>query len=73
MGLLYGLFIIFIDENIKRTQDPMIRVMKISMGCTMFVLLGRGAMYNAIFNFIIGWFVLEATYWLFCSRRNSLL
>lgn len=73
MGLLYGLFIIFIDENIKRTQDPMIRVMKISMGCTMFVLLGRGAMYNAIFNFIIGWFVLEAIYWLFCSRRNSLL
>lgn len=73
MGLLYGLFIIFIDENIKRTQDPMIRVMKISMGCTMFVLLGRGAMYNAIFNFIIGWFVLETTYWLFCSRRNSLL
>lgn len=73
MGLLYGLFIIFIDENIKRTQDPMIRVMKISMGCTMFVLLGRGAMYNAIFNFIIGWFVLEATYWFFCSRRNSLL
>lgn len=73
MGLLYGLFIIFIDENIKRTQDPMIRVMKISMGCTMFVLLGRGAMYNAIFNFIIGWLVLEAIYWFFCSRRNSLL
>lgn len=69
-GVFYALLVTFIDENIRRTPDPMMKIMKVSMACTLFVLLGRGAMYNAIFNFVLGWLVMEAVYLVYRWREE---
>lgn len=72
-GGFCAVLVSFVDECVNRTADPTLRMMKISMACTMLVLLGRGAMYNSIFNFIVGWLLLEmlyAVYRLFMRRRK---
>lgn len=61
-GSLYALLVCMTDEIVSKEDEAMISVMKISLICTMFVLLGRGAIYNSIFNFLMGWILVEITF-----------
>ena len=45
--------------------------MKASMVCTLFILIGRGATYNAIFNYIIGSLVLDIIYVVYKIWRRA--
>ena len=71
MGIVYGILVSFIDEIIKATKDPTMRCMKVSMVCTLFILVGRGATYNAIFNYIIGALVLDIIYAVYKIWRRA--
>ena len=65
MGGFYAILICFIDENVNKTPQLMIKVFKVSLACTMFVMIGRGAVYNSIFNFIFGWICVSIVYMLY--------
>ena len=71
LGIVYGILVSFVDEFIKATKDPTMRCMKASMVCTLFILIGRGATYNAIFNYIIGSLVLDIIYVVYKIWRKA--
>jgi hypothetical protein len=71
LGIVYGILVSFVDEFIKATKDPTMRCMKASMVCTLFILIGRGATYNAIFNYIIGSLVLDIIYVVYKIWRRA--
>lgn len=70
MGSFYGIFVSFIDCILMQVKDPTIRCMKVSMICTMYILIGRGAVYNAIFNFIIGAVAIDLIYFGYIEWRK---
>ena len=69
LGLLYALWVSLVDESVRRTKDPLVRTIKISLAVTMFIILARGAVYNAIANFILGWALLLAVQILYAIIR----
>lgn len=54
MGAFYGLFVSFVDEVLFNTREPSVKILRISLTCTMMVLLARGAVYNSIANWVFG-------------------
>ena len=71
MGIVYGILVSFIDEIIKVTKDPTMRCMKVSMVCTLFILIGKNATYNAIFNYIVGALALDIIYAVYKIWRRA--
>lgn len=59
MGAFYAVFAIFVDENMDRTSDTLVQALKMSAAATMMAMLARGAVYNAIFNYICAWIIIE--------------
>lgn len=53
-GLFYaGLFIVA-DETINNEKYKTVSLLKASLCCTMAILIGRGALYNAVINMLLG-------------------
>lgn len=75
LGGIAALLVSLTDEVVSKEKDPIVSTMKISLICTMFVLLGRGAVYNSIFNFVLGWILIEivvCSYKITKRRKNKL-
>ena len=54
MGIFYGILISIFDELVLNSKSETNKVLRISLIGTMFVLLGRGAVYNSIANCFFG-------------------
>lgn len=64
-GTFYGLLMVFADEHINSCGSESIKVLKISLISTMMIMLARGAVYNSIFNCVLGLmllFILERVF-----------
>lgn len=73
-GAFYGLIMIFADEHMNSCSRESVKVLKISLISTMMIILARGAVYNSIFNCILGLalvFVLERVFLLRNPYEND--
>lgn len=70
IGIFYALFFYIIDKYIESTKFESVKILKISLAFTMMVLVARGAVYNGIFNCVLGWLILYFFEKIFQGQNN---
>lgn len=72
-GIFYAGLFMLLDEMINHEDCKTVSVLKASLCCTMAILIGRGAIYNAIINFLFGLaviYMVKKIYFYWCGRKK---